>query len=74
MTKHAQERTQRLLELLPHYPEDEHTNVIDLLTDILHWCQSSEVTFEAVLETARLHFDAESRGEEENGCGLTLGA
>lgn len=54
-----QERASRLDEILPMYPEDQHTNLIDLLTDAMHWCSCNDVEFDAVLRTARRHFEAE---------------
>ncbi len=53
------ERAARLDEILPGYPEDQHTNVIDLLTDAMHWCNCNDVEFDEVLRVARLHFEVE---------------
>ncbi len=56
------DRAARLDDILPLYPDDQHTNVIDLLADILHWCELNGVDFEDTLRTARSHFDAERGG------------
>jgi hypothetical protein len=53
------DRAARLDEILPLYPEDQHTNVIDLLADLLHWCELNRVDFEDTLRIARMHFEAE---------------
>lgn len=57
------DRAARLDEILPLYPEDQHTNVIDLLADLLHWCEMNGVDFEDTLRISRMHFAAE-RNEE----------
>lgn len=38
----------------------EHGCVEDILTDIMHYCKSNDLSFEDVLRTAEMHFDAES--------------
>lgn len=58
-----QDRARRLDEILPLYPEDQHTNVIDLLADLMHWCEQNDVSFEDTLRTARTHFEAEQDGD-----------
>lgn len=45
--------------ILPLYPEDERTNLIDLLADAMHWCNLNDEDFDDVLRIARLHFEAE---------------
>lgn len=52
-------RAERFADILPLYPEDEHTNVIDLLADLLHWCEANGVDFEDTLRISRMHFDSE---------------
>jgi hypothetical protein len=44
---------------LMEYDDDEQTAVVDLLTDLQHFCVQFEVDFEQALELARVHFDAE---------------
>lgn len=53
------DRAARLDEILPLYPEDQHTNAIDLLADLMHWCATNGVDFEDTLRVARTHFLAE---------------
>ena len=55
-----EDRAKRLEEIMPLYPEDQHTNLIDLLADTMHWCNFNDVDFDDVLLTARMHFEAES--------------
>jgi hypothetical protein len=57
------ERAGRFAGLLPYYPDDEHTNTIDLLADCLHWCNEHRYDFDDLLRVARGHFTAE-RAEE----------
>ncbi len=58
------DRAARIDEILPIYPEDQHTNLIDLVSDVMHWCSLNGVDFDAILAKARMHFEAES---EEGG-------
>jgi hypothetical protein len=37
-------------------------NVIDLLTDMMHFCDYYGMDFEAAIETARMHHTAETKG------------
>jgi hypothetical protein len=39
------------------------TNLIDLLSDVMHWCQASGHKFDAMVEMARAHFSAETPKE-----------
>ncbi len=59
-----EDRAMRFAEILPLYPEDERTNLIDLLADAMHWCNLSETDFADILRVARMHFEAE-RDEAE---------
>ena len=36
----------------------------DLLADLIHWCDRNNYDFDATLERARWHYDAETGGEE----------
>lgn len=51
-------RAERLAGILL-YPEDEHSNVVDLLADLLHWCEANGVDFEDTLRISRTHFESE---------------
>ena len=53
-------RANRLDNILPLYPDDQHANLIDLLADTMHWCNFNDVDFDDVLRTVRMHFEAES--------------
>lgn len=59
-----EDRATRFAMILPLYPEDERTNLIDLLADAMHWCNHSHMDFDDVLRVARMHFEAE-RDEAE---------
>jgi hypothetical protein len=54
----------------PDYHEnDDHTNVVDVLANIMHYCAEDvpgdgAIDFDAALESARRHFDAERAGVE----------
>ena len=58
------DRVRRFAALLPHYPEDDRTNLIDLIADAQHWCDRNGEDFDAVLRIARMHFEAEVDGDE----------
>ena len=55
-----EERAKRLDDILPFYPEEQHTNLIDLLADAMHWCRLNDVNFHEVLRIAEMHFAAEA--------------
>lgn len=50
-------RVERCEKALAIYDDPE---LIDLLADAMHWCRAREQDFDALLETARMHFDAET--------------
>lgn len=54
------DRATRLEEILPYYPEDHLTNLIDLLADAMHWCRLNDENFHEVLRIAEMHFAAEA--------------
>ena len=43
---------------------DEEEALGDLLTDLMHWSDRSNFDFEAALDRARMHYEAETAGEE----------
>ena len=62
-------RAQRASETLNHYnPEDKadpHTQMVDLLTDLMHFAkQHEDCDFNAALTTATMHFVEEVSGED----------
>jgi hypothetical protein len=42
---------------------DEEDAVGDFLADLMHWCDRHNYDFDAALERARVHYDAETGGE-----------
>jgi len=60
-------RAYRAGEVLDYYDEmdgtDPDSNVVDLLADLMHYCNQSSWDFTQALETARMHFEAEVEGE-----------
>ena len=58
------DRARRFAAVLPHYPEDESTNLIDLIADAMHWCNQNGEDFDKVLRIATMHFEAELAGDE----------
>jgi len=54
-----EDRAKRLHELLAFSPDDERTNLIDLLADSMHWCNVRTIDFEDVFRIAQMHFEAE---------------
>ena len=54
------ERVERFAKALAAY---EDPDLVDLLADAMHWAKANDHDFDAVLRTARMHFDAETTGE-----------
>lgn len=48
--------------LLAHY-NNIFTEIIDLITDLMHLCEAEAIDFDECLRLANLHFDAETGGE-----------
>ncbi len=46
----------------PDDPFDQHTSAVDLLTDVMHYCEGFDVDFEEALRIATDHFEAEQEG------------
>lgn len=57
------QRAQRVADALKVYApasgDDLETQLTDALTDMMHTCDHSPMSFEAILETARMHYQAE---------------
>jgi hypothetical protein len=45
------------------YDEAAETVIGDLLGDLMHLCRMNGLDFDALIESGRLHFDAETAGE-----------
>jgi hypothetical protein len=57
-------RVERCDKALSAYGNDlSESNLIDLIADAMHWCKANVCDFDAVLETARSHFGAETSDE-----------
>lgn len=57
-----QARSSKAAEVIAGYGDgDERENLVDLLTDSMHWCRSFGEPFEEFCGTARLHFDEETK-------------
>lgn len=39
---------------------EDDTALVDLLCDLMHWCDRNAVDFEQCLQLARLHYEAET--------------
>jgi len=39
--------------------DDNRSNLVDLLTDLRHWAHAQHIDFEAALQLAAIHFEAE---------------
>ena len=44
----------------------DETDIIDLLTDLMHWCKQHDEPFEEHLESAKGNFEAEVEEERED--------
>lgn len=42
------------------YANDPATNIVDILTDIRHFCDLRQINYEAVDRIASMHYDAET--------------
>jgi hypothetical protein len=46
--------------LKSHYDDDLVTNLIDLLTDAMHWCKCNGTDFQQVFDIAERHYQSET--------------
>jgi hypothetical protein len=53
-------RVERFAKALATY---EDPVLVDLLADAMHWAEANGQDFDSRLDTARMHFDAETKGE-----------
>jgi hypothetical protein len=54
VVRRAIRRVERALEVFDATQAEEA--VIDMMTDLMHWCQAKKVDFEAAMEAADRHF------------------
>lgn len=54
------------------FDEDAETELSDLLSDLMHWCdaQESRVSFDACVERARANYDEERAEEADDDDGV----
>jgi hypothetical protein len=74
MTPSNEDRAERARNALEEYHEDnedafgelesEAGVLVDLLTDLMHYCAENGISFKRKLATARIHFEAEFSGRE----------
>ena len=58
-------RPAKTAEVIASYGEgDERENLVDLLTDTMHWCESFGEPFEEFHATARIHFAEEAKSHK----------
>lgn len=69
------ERADRCRKAIALYADcDETACLVDLLTDAMHFCRINGRSFDAALETAVMHFDAEINGDDiDNNIPATKG-
>ena len=66
MTLINTQRARRCAHALTTYCDDDlRTNLVDFLTDAMHWCDQNDEDFDAAVNMARMHFEAEC--EEDHG-------
>jgi hypothetical protein len=64
MTLSNQQRALRCQEAISGYSDDDtHANLVDFVADAMHWCHRNGHHFRDVLDTAAMHFDAETSGD-----------
>ena len=65
MTLSNRQRADRCQQAIAAYSDDDpYTNFVDFLADAMHWCHLQGHGFAAALDTARMHFDAETTGDD----------
>lgn len=65
MTLTNQQRSDRCRKAIASYTDDDtYTNLVDFLADAMHWCHLNEHSFEDALNTALMHFDAETSEDD----------
>ncbi|MDA8140775.1 MAG: hypothetical protein M0036_19175 [Desulfobacteraceae bacterium] len=64
-----QERIERAMTAMSsaNYGENDSLDagMCDLIADLLHFCAQEGLDFDSILNTARMHFEAESEEEED---------
>lgn len=56
------QRLVRFTDLLEKYTDfDSETNLVDLLADAMHWCQSNDEDFDGSVAKAKRHFHTETK-------------
>lgn len=43
---------------------DDRTQAVDLLGELMHWAQARGLNFDELLASARIHFEAEDEGQD----------
>ena len=65
MTLTNQQRAGRCQEAITAYSDDDtYTNLVDFLADAMHFCHVQGHSFQDALDTAVMHFDAETNGDD----------
>lgn len=65
MTLTNDERAVRCQQAITAYSDDEpFTNLVDFLADAMHWCNVNGHDFRDALDTALMHFQAETNGDD----------
>jgi hypothetical protein len=60
--RQRRERRDKAAEIIAGYGNgDERENLVDLLTDAMHWCEGFGEPFDEFCDTARVHFAEESK-------------
>jgi hypothetical protein len=65
MTLSNQDRAIRCEQAISAYSDDDtYTNLVDFLADAMHYCHFHGHSFNDALDTAVMHFDAETTGDD----------
>ncbi len=65
MTLSNQDRATRCRQAIDAYSDDDaYTNLVDFLADAMHFCHQSGLSFRDALDTALMHFHAETSGDD----------
>jgi hypothetical protein len=60
MNENNEQRVERARQAFYAYDDNRGTNVTDLLTDLMHYCQTYCIDFDQHLQTARMHYEEET--------------
>ena len=55
-----------LVTLIDYHQNSERDNVVDLVTNLIHYCHTNDYSWKDILETATNHFNEEIKQSEKS--------